>query len=432
MILYRTKLFGLLSDRVFKAIQESGKITGKKLDRLEARQLMREVDKKSETSFRTIENLWKEGEINKDRLDKKINSLNSRQYELGKDADTADKELLDYVRKHDHKIDRTDPEFIELNNKAKELGDKLLNNKEYKELESQISDLERKRDAARDYFNNKMDLQSERDLERFKRYNDYQYRVQDRKEIKKPSTSEINSSWNDYIDGLNESERPNAFTDSINDRIGEYYKKYKGRTTPRKTKNSDKIFKDIENDYNKRTGKHFVMDSPGNNFYSPNSGEVHLGSTDPATAIHEVRHRDRAEDLKIGLSNRPKEFHYPKGVQDRLEYVREEEGDAFKTSFRKMFLNKHSGGRDWRSAHVNGLKSLGTYYAPFGQDINKTGFVDLSYNVPKELMEKIRENAKKKGIDLNRSQKINYKPATEDEASEIRKYVYRKGRSNYQ
>ena len=174
------------------------------------------------------------------------------------------------------------------------------------------------------------------------------------------------------------------------------------------------------------------MDSPGNNFYLPNSGEVHLGSTDPATAIHEVRHRDRAEDLKIGLRNRPKEFHYPKGVQDRLEYVREEEGDAFKTSFRKMFLNKHSGGRDWRSAHVNGLRSLGTYYAPFGQDINKTGFVDLSYNVPKELMEKIRENAKKKGIDLNRSQKINYKPATEDEAINIKKYVYRKGRSNYQ
>ena len=75
---------------------------------------------------------------------------------------------------------------------------------------------------------------------------------------------------------------------------------------------------------------------------------------------------------------------------------------------------------------------MGSYYSPLGEDIIKNGLMDLEYNVPKELMEKIRENAKKKGIDLNRSAKINYKPATEDEAYNIRKYVYRKGPGYYQ
>ena len=189
-----------MSDRVFKAIQESGKITGKKLDRLEARQLMREVDKKSETNFRTIKNLWKEGEITRDRLYKKIDSLNSRQNELGKEADAANEKLIEYVQKHNNKIDRTDPEFIELNNKAKELGVKLLNNKEYKELGPQVNDLYKESNASYDYFNNKEDLQKKRDSERKKRYNDYQEqkekeREREREYFNKPSTYEVNSSW---------------------------------------------------------------------------------------------------------------------------------------------------------------------------------------------------------------------------------------------
>lgn len=413
-----------MSDRVFKAIQESGKITGKKLDRLEANRLIREVTKNSNTSRRTRNNLYHEMDLASGKLTKEINSID----ELTKNHHEAIKEISEQI---DSIKDKNDPVRKDLQKKFL----KLALDPEYNKLTDRKGELYQKvSDIEHSYFE-KMKSQDHLDQERENRYYEYQDRKR-RKErenqeySEKPSTWKVNSSWDEYIDGLNEVERPNAFMDSLNDRIGEYSKKYKDRT-PRKTKNSDKIFKDIENDYNKRTGKHFVMDSPGNNFYEPRTGEVHLDSTDPASAIHEVRHRDRAEDLKIGLSNRPKEFHYPKGVQDRLEYVREEEGDAFKTSFRKTFLNKHSGGRDWRSAHVNGLRSLGTYYAPFGQDINKTGFVDLSYNVPKELMEKIRENAKKKGIDLNKSQKINYKPATEDEAYNIRKYVYHNGRSNY-
>ena len=174
------------------------------MDRLEARQLMREVDKKSETNFRTIKNLWKEGEITRDRLDKKIDSLNSQRNELGKEADTATEKLIEYVQKHNNKIDRTDPEFIELNNKVKELDKKLLNNKEYKELGSQVNDLLKENNASYDYFNNKEDLQRKRDLDRKKRYNDYQeQKEKEREYFNKPSTSEINESWRDYIEGLN-------------------------------------------------------------------------------------------------------------------------------------------------------------------------------------------------------------------------------------
>ena len=113
----------------------------------------------------------------------------------------------------------------------------------------------------------------------------------------------------------------------------------------------------------------------------------------------------------------------PESTLNWKRYVEEEEGAASRAGFVNTFLNKKTGGADWRNAHNGFRGSMGSYNAVSSIDIDKHGLLNQDYNMKPRVLERFKENAKKLGIDLNKSAKVQYTKATPEEREKIKKYV---------
>lgn len=234
--------------------------------------------------------------------------------------------------------------------------------------------------------------------------------------------------WNDYLDNLDFTVKMNKAAKSA---INEFYREAKPLKT---TKNADKIYNDIKSKIT--PGTIVENNAEDYNYYDAKDKKVHLkkGVKNPYTVNHELEHL-RRDIFGLGIESplfaRYEGLHLrtPKDVLDAKKYIEREEGSASRAGFLGTFLNKYSKGRDWKYAHQGYNRSMKSYNTGgLLIDTNKLGELNQEYNFgnspySKVVMERFRENAKKLGIDLDKSAKIQYTKATPEERKAIEKYV---------
>jgi len=346
MILYKTKYYGLLGDRVRKAIAESGRKHGETYDFVRRAKLNKYGE--TPTHFRTLRTV---DEITNKKLEK----------------------IYDNMYKD---IEKYPEKYVEIGN---EVG--------------------KKANAIRTERNNLIN-----------KYKD-------------------NLTSNKLKDTLIlEKER---ILDNQDKRIEELNKKHPTKS-PRKNPNDELLMEDIKDDFYKRGGKEFkvIKDEEGgmNRSYYNREGKEISTVPHPSVASHENNHFKN--DINNETVNNPYPFggivgfdSSPKDVHSFLKYLNEEESKANRKGFRDIFLNKHSGGRDWRATHYNNMNSNKSHFDNAGIDLDKVGMQDLDYNMSPEALKKMRENAKKLGIDLNKTNKVSKETPTKEQLNRVMKYV---------
>ena len=367
MIIYRTKYYGLLGDRVRQAIKESGRESS------DFMKYLRDHRPERKTTPRTLNNLEKQWYAEHEGFDK----FRDENYDLPKEIEER------MVKRRD-----------ELKNKEKQY---IKQNRELNKLN-------------KDYFEEDAGL--------------------------------ILKEANEDLKRVGKNRALSAF--GSEDEVKKYLKfeERMHKMNLRKNPNDKKLMNDIKEDFIKNGGKAENFHNDVNDFDSssisvkdkeispkfaewlgiPKEDSIHVGNN-PGIASHEVNHyknkvnnRD-IDDTDDVLLNTPRKF------WGKYDYVTKEESGANKRGFRDIFLNKHSGGRDWRStAHANHVSNR-NYHLFLGQDINKVGMQDLDYGMSPEALRKLKENAKKLGIDLDKSAKVQYTKATPEERKAIEKYV---------
>lgn len=191
----------------------------------------------------------------------------------------------------------------------------------------------------------------------------------------------------------------------------------------RKNPNDEKLMKSFETEFKKNGGKDLeYTNSPEDSQYRPNKNSIQTSKT-PGIAFHELNHMKHWKnnthvDKPFWFS--PK-YDTAEDVFSLRRYFDQEEGRANKQMFRDIFLNRKSGGRDWRAAHEVSRISNGGYQSSLGININKHGMQDLDYGMSPEALKKLRENAKKLGIDLDKSSKVDRTPGTPEILERIKK-----------
>lgn len=407
MIIYRTKNFGLLSDRVYKAIQGS-KIDPRKLEKMEINALFRQGKRTALTSKRTKENVKKEYELLSNRIDSNIDkqrqSIESKKDELEK---VHKKAVEDYIERQ-----------TKLNPTYDEYKDPYL-----RKLKERFDKIE---DRQRDY-----------DFDRYKKFRNSSYDVQDNLTNRRDEIlDQLKDEWfknkklskDEIFDTKRNFERSGIqnFLGS-NDSIRKFWEK-QGKNTS-KLKNTKKIYEDIKEN---ATFPIVEESEKGKAYYSLKDRKVHLSedSQDPYTAYHELEHARRHNTWGKPMSvEKPLDGGYalyldhPESMLNWKRYVEEEEGAASRAGFVKSFLNRKTGGADWRNAHRGFRDSMGSYNAAMSVDIDKHGLLNQDYNMYPRVLERFKGNAKKLGIDLNKSAKVNYTKATPEERKKIEKYV---------
>jgi len=209
--------------------------------------------------------------------------------------------------------------------------------------------------------------------------------------------------------------------------------KYKKDEKLRRNPNDESIIEDIRKEFLGKGGKSFEVLNGERRMGKGSSYSKKTNSMKtipiPAIAAHENNHfkhdllGEGIDALSYNLATTKNMIRSPKKVFEKLKYVRDEEGRANKGAFRDMFLNSKTGGRDWRTTHHVTKRSNNTYNANLGIDIQKSGLQDLDYGMSPEVLSKLKENAKKLGIDLDKSAKVQYTKATPEERKAIEKYV---------
>jgi arsenate reductase-like glutaredoxin family protein len=362
MILYKTKYYGLLGDRVRKAIAESGRKSS------EERQWIREAVKnaygETPTSSRTIGNLF-EREF----------------FPLYDDI----KRYKDYLR--DKGYSPSEIDYILKHGKASTFVDRL----------------NKLNDTINDQFN-----------------------------IRKQSSKTdklFRSEKNEINNWLIEDSKINLHNNLINKMIPgeEAEKSYKKL---RKNPNDEILTKDIEKDL-KNISPTAVLDTNAKSGRCQKVGEgqgIHSPGKRPGILYHELQHYEDFFKNGVGLFGRADEpkllLQTPNDVWYTLRTKKDlKEGRANKLGFRKLFLNKHSGGRDWRAMNHDIKDSNSGHYGWLGIDVDKIGMQDLDYNMSPEALKKMKENAKKLGIDLNKTNKVSKETPTKEQLDKVMKYV---------
>ena len=403
MILCKTKYYGLLGDRVRQAIKESGRESskfremmrgreGKKLtsDRTLdnfAREMGRDLPKiealeREQEALRTSRKLDKEYYLTRSRLRKQRN--NKIREEAEKNGGSISQQRKDEIRaEYDKKLDIN--KIYEPDDK---LTEKLKNIKNrYGSKQAKLEDLLNENDKILESRNGKYFFNNNKGL------------------ISKEYNKIIQNERQNLIDKHNQTYQSILDDNNKNAKI-------------RKNPNDSKIIEDVKKDFLESGGKEENWHSVPNNMESRGGGLdngemfVEVGSN-PAIAAHEVNH---AKHFKNGNLVRKESINVlnQRNIHNRNKYTHEEEGEANKAGFRKVFLSKHSGGRDWRTAARVTNMSNRSYHAALGIDINKSGMQDLGYNMSPEALKKLKENAKNLGIDLDKKSNIN-KVALEDQ-----------------
>lgn len=406
MILYKTKYFGFLSDRVYKAIKES-KLDPSKIEKMETNALFRQGKRMPLTSKRTKENIEKEYELLKQRIsDEKDKQFDSIMDKYNRLTDHHKKIIDDYVKQQ-----------TKLNPAYKKYNDRYLD-----ELEERFSKIRNK--------------QNRYDLDRWNKADSKSWELRDELDDKRDKILEqLKDEWfknkklsnNDEIRdakyGFERSFVPILF--GSDDALLNFWEK-QGKNTS-KLKNTKKIYENIKEN---ATTPIVEESEKGKGFYSFNDKKVHLSEEkqNPYTTYHELEHA-RRHALKKSVKS-PEDFGgyrfylaNPESTLDWKRYVEEEEGAASRAGFVNTFKNRETGGADWRNAHRGFRGSMGSYNSVAGIDIDKHGILNQDYNMPPRVLEKFKENARKAGIDLSKSAKIQYKKATPEERKEIEKYV---------
>ena len=349
MIIFKTKQYGLLGDRVRNAIKESGRKSS------DFRNYIRERETEKMTSNRTLSNL------NHQRISEGLR-VNR---ELNKTLD-----MEEFVRK---KLETATGD-------EKKLLNSLQN--QLKEQRKGLDNLYKMRDKI---------LESK--LENYGARNN----------ILEPIYTKNKYVLNSAIKEANIKKQ----VDAIRNTYEKVSKKYNQSSSQlRRNPNDEKLMKDIKEDFIKHGGKEekFVIDDIDDNYFSPKELSIHLHkSSSPGIAAHENNHFKRQIE-GVGIDNpgiMVRGFVLnPDNFWKKYNYVRNEELSANKRGFRDIFLNKNSGGRDWRSAAYTNKASNASYHSGLGLDIDKVGIQDLDYNMSPEALEKLKENAKKLGIKL--------------------------------
>jgi len=381
MIIYKTKYYGLLGDRVRQAIKESGRKSS------DFRNYIRDREPEKITSFRTLSSLVDQRTKEKQAFDKILEEISREGREKGSDIRRRIA-LLD-----DHLFDKVNPDDVNSAKKYEILAEKLdnLKRKRLTGLKEKLQEKENKVNEARtkrlDVIDKTIDFyeKQRRSLEPVKK----KYKF-----ILNPAIDrELDKEWfNNVQKGI----------DKVGDDVRNKYEK--GLRKLRKNPNDKELIDSVKKDFIKSGGKeeNFIQNEINeNSYYNPKDKSLHVG-TNPGIASHENNHFkndidkisvDRVNGFGVDLRSPEKFF-------DEYKYVTKEEGGANKRGFRDIFLNKNSGGRDWRSsAHVN-KASNASYYSGLGLDIDKVGIQDLDYNMSPEALKKMRENAKKLGINV--------------------------------
>jgi hypothetical protein len=405
MILYKTKYYGLLGDRVRQAIAESGRKSS------EERKFIRDIWNKQHgvtpTSQRTLD-IFKR-DIEK-RSGRGINSLNITKKSI------------------DTELDKLERDF--------ESG-KIPYEKYNERLQSLYEDLANQENSVFNRINKP--TTSNKDLERLEKYKREAKRTEEQNQFlippkynnKYPTEKEIKEAEEQFkrenLEELNKNFKEK------NKKIWEKFHKLGNnlRTNP----NDAELVNDIKNDFYKNGGKNFKVREKGykDSYYDGETGTVET-APNPGIASHENNHLKNELSERGGIDlteeiNDVNLFESPDFVHDIAEYVNVEEGRANKGGFRDIFLSRKSKGRNWRNTHRVNRNSNGTYQSTLGIDIDKSGMQDLDYGMSPEALKKMRENAKKLGIDLNKSSKVKFKKATAKERKAIENYV--KNSENY-
>lgn len=415
MILYRTKNFGLLSDRVYKAIQES-KLDPRKLEKMEINTLFRHGKHIPLTSKKTKKLLSFEEKLENDRLDDLVKKAKERKRDNYFDIEKEQEKSLNNYISYQKKLNPSykyyeDPEYKKLEEKFEKIRnqqEKFDRNK-YNEINDRV-------------FDTKFDLQV--------KYDDLRRKVKDEWFNNKPQfdIGDIEE-WNYITDNTH-------FKSGLSNSVESALNSIK-KATIKPTKNSDKIYNSIKS--KQVPGTIIENDTSrniGSSYYNPVDKKVHLepgSEKNPYTVNHELEHFER-DLFGLGIDrsttgNGSWHLRTPGSVLNAKDYIEREEGSASRGGFIKTFLNKNSGGRDWKHAHLGFNDSMDSYYATLLMDKNKTGLLNQEYNFGNTpysrnvVMKRFRENAKKLGIDLDKSAKIQYTKATPEEREAIEKYV---------
>jgi len=407
MILYKTKYYGLLSDRVYKAIKES-KLDPSKIEKMETNALFRQGKHMPLTSKRTKENLKKEYEL----LDERIGNETDKAY----DKIYLKKDELDRI--HKKAIEDYIKQQTKLNPNYRDYKDPYLD-----KLKDRFYKIEKKQ---KDYDFKRFDELNSNNREVQDRLNDKYYEITDKLEDewfknKKLSEDEIY----DAKLNLKRSDVQNLI--GAGNSLDNFWKK-QGKDNS-KLKNTKEIYENI-----KENARFPIVEESekGKAYYSFNDRKVHLSeeNRNPYTAYHELEHARRHNTWgKPESVERPVDGGYalyldhPESMLNWKRYVEEEEGAASRAGFVNTFLNKKTGGADWRNAHHGFRGSMGSYNATMSVDIDKHGLLNQDYNMKPRVLERFKENAKKLGIDLNKSAKVQYTKATPEEREKIKKYI---------
>ena len=369
MILYKTKYYGLLGDRVRKAIAESGR-EYKPGNHAWQRELKRNVLGETPTSHGTLGNLF----------DLEFRPM--RDWRL---------EIRNYIKNHTSGLSE------------KELDQEV----EYFMKEYYKSDWDKFMKSTKQYINQK-------NLRAISPLTDQLYP----RELADVYNLAIKSN---KIDLHNSTVR---LRNKCNEVALESGKRV------RKNPNDKILIQDIKDELEKI--------APGANFetnYSKSTAKmggedredrgIYLNKPAPGLGYHELQHYLDWVNGKLNGKWEPEfKLTYPAGVWDSLRKEADwDEARANKLGFRKLFLNKHSGGRDWRSMNHSSHASNKSYYGSLGIDIDKIGMQDLDYNMSPEALKKMRENAKKLGIDLNKTNKVSKETPTKEQLDRVMKYV---------
>ena len=405
MIIYKTKYYGLLGDRVRQAIKESGRKSSE--DREWIRRAWREVHGEVPTSRRVADIAYDDYNNRSRKVwENERAKFRVKEDELYKEkrekVDEEIKKWCDEMLKKDPNFNRYDDKYYD---DYRKLQDSL-----YEKYNEKISS---KMDELNNKFNDLVDEKQKLIDEKISKLNSMPISESN----KLSNTRKLEKEW------FNSELEKNI--ENVQKEVDEGLRlKHKGeRVKIRKNPNDEKLMKSFETEFKKNGGKDLeYTNSSEDSHYNPNKNSIQT-SKNPSIAFHELNH------LKHWTNNTRVDKPYVfspryKTAEDVLSlrrYFDKEEGGANKHMFRDIFLNRKSGGRDWRAAHETSRSSNGSYQSSLGVNINKQGMQDLDYNMSPEALKKIRENAKKLGIDLNRSSKVDRTPGTPEILERIKK-----------
>ena len=375
MIIYKTKYYGLLGDRVRQAIKESGRKSSE--DREWIRRVWKEKHGEVPTSQRVADIAYKDyenriGNIWGNEMTKFQTKLDKLYEEKGKRVDEEVKKWCDEMLKKDPSFNRFDKKYY---NDYTRLTDNL-NEKYDKEVSSKIDELGKR-------FNNSV--------------------AEKRKPIdeKKNKLESMPKSSSNKLSNTKQLEE-NWFNSELEKNLKNVQETAIKGIKLRKNPNDKKLMKSFEAEFKNNGGKEIeYIDSPLDSCYNLVTNCLNT-SKNPSIAFHELNHMKHQKngtyvDKPFGFTP---EYGTAGDILALRKYLDQEEGRANKHMFRDIFLNKKSGGRDWRAAHDTSRLSNGAYQSMLVVNINKQGIQDLDYNMSPEALKKMRENAKKLGINV--------------------------------